>query len=121
MLSKAVKARRRYNRQRHSSSKLPGRRRIIEACDWIHRSWSMGQPMGPFRDVVEREEMIQHQSRFLKGFRGRLKLYVRRHRFPWHRRYALINNGMSPYELILEFKRFLTQDLNARIGQAYVL
>lgn len=120
MLSKAVKARIRYNRMRRGKSNMPNRRKAMKACDWIHRSWSLADPMGPFRDAAEREEMICHQIHFLTRFRSRLKLYVRG-RWLWFNRHALVNKGLSPYQLVLEFKRFLTQDLNVRIGQAYVL
>lgn len=119
MLSKEVKARRKYNRYCRLKSIKQGRRMAIKACDWIYRSWFMGQPVGPFRNKNERTAMIAHQMDFLKGFRDRLKKFVMR-QIVWHRRNDY-NDGMTAYELVLEFKRFLTQDLNVRIGQAYVL
>jgi hypothetical protein len=118
MLSKAVKARQRYNRYRRLKSIKRGRRMAIKACDWIYRSWFMREPVGPFRDATDHQDTVIHQLGFLKGFRSRLKQFVAR-QVVWHHRGAYRNNK-TPYELALEFKRFLTQDLNVRIGQSYV-
>lgn len=118
MLSKETKARRRYNRYCRVKSRHRNRRMVIRDCDWIYRAWFMGEPVGPFRSMDERHAMVSHQMRYLKGFRSRMKQFVPR-QFVWHKRHYGINSDRSAYELVLEFKRFLTQDLNVRIGQAY--
>lgn len=119
MLSKQVKARRKYKAYCRVKSRRRGRRVAIKACDWIYRVWFMSEPVGPFRSIDEFHETLFHRTRYLVGFRSRMKKFVRG-RVVWHKRHPLVNDGMSAYQLALEFKRFLTQDLNVRIGQTYV-
>ncbi|BDD79714.1 hypothetical protein [Burkholderia phage FLC9] len=118
MLSKRAKSRIAYKRYCRIKSRRKGRRMAIKACDWIWRDWIMSEPVGPFRDIAEFHEMLFHQANYLTQFRRRTRHYVTTV-VVWHQRHSFINNGMSSYELMLEFKRFLTQDLNVRICQTY--
>lgn len=119
MLRKEIKARRRYNCYCRVKSRKRHRRDVIKACDWVYRQWTLSEPVGPFLGDQHLHEMLQHQKTFLDGFRKRMKSFISRQSL-WHRKNPLINNGLSSYQLALEFKRFLTQDLKVCVGQTYV-